>query len=167
MTPTSDNVDSATSYNGNDRVIVGNGKSLSITHIGNRLVTPNIHLNDVLVVPNLTRNLLSISRLTRDFSINVVFSDNSFIVQNRVDGTILATGRRDGGLYLLQNVHFALLVDFNNKIQRGSFKLWHERLGHVNSHIILLLNHQGRLSVSSILPNPTFCGSCQFAKSHK
>ncbi|KAJ9546279.1 hypothetical protein OSB04_018822 [Centaurea solstitialis] len=147
--------------------VVGSGHPLPITRIGNCSITPNITLHDILVVPNLTRNLLSISRLTRDYPINVVFSDDFFTVQNRVNGRILATGRCDGGLYLLQNVSAALLADFNNKTVIGSYKLWHERLGRVNHSIISILSRQGHLSVSSILPNPTLCGSCQLAKSHK
>ena len=47
---------------GKDYVIVGNGASLPITHTGTLPPVPNIHFLDVLVVPHLTKNLLSISK---------------------------------------------------------------------------------------------------------
>jgi hypothetical protein len=45
-------------YTGKNNVIVGNGSSLPITHMGSYSPTPTLKLNDVLVVLNLTKNLL-------------------------------------------------------------------------------------------------------------
>lgn len=51
----SSQLDKVQSYNGNDCVIVGNGASLLITHIGTLSPSPNIKLLDVLVVPQLKK----------------------------------------------------------------------------------------------------------------
>ena len=67
MTPNFSHLDQASNYTGNDRVVVGNGVSLPITHIGTISPTSSLELLDVLVVPRLTKNLLSISKLTSDF----------------------------------------------------------------------------------------------------
>ena len=48
-----------------------------------------------------------------------------------------------------------------------SFELWHARLGHVSYDTILLLNKKGQLLVTSILPKPSLCSSCQMAKAHR
>ena len=52
---------------------VGNGESLSISHIGNSFIhlgSKSLSLNDILVVPQLKENLVSIAKLTKD---NTVF----------------------------------------------------------------------------------------------
>ena len=57
-------------------VIVGNGQSLPIAQIGHTtLSTPNhsFFLNNVLVTPNLIKNLISIRKLTTDNLVSVEF----------------------------------------------------------------------------------------------
>ena len=73
-------LDQSKNYMGKDSVIVGNGASLPITHTGTLSPVPNIHLLDVLIVPYLTKNLLSISKLTSDFSLFVTFTNNLFTI---------------------------------------------------------------------------------------
>ena len=80
MTPTHLTLDHSTSYMGKDCVIVGNGASLPITYTGKLSPSPNLQLLDVLVVPHLTKNLLSISKLTNDFPLSVTFTDNFLTV---------------------------------------------------------------------------------------
>ena len=80
MTPAHLTLDHSTSYMGKDCVIVGNGASLPITYTGRLSHSPNLQLLDVLVVPHLTKNLLSISKLTNDFPLSVTFTDNFLTV---------------------------------------------------------------------------------------
>lgn len=160
MTATSSNLDSAQVYTDKDMVVVGNGNSLPISHIGNCSITPDIDLLNVLVVPRITKNILSISQLTNDFPVNVIFSNDSFTIQNRTTRVPLARGKREGGLYVLQQVQTALLAAIKNKRLTGSFNLWHSRLGHVAHSTVSLLHKQGRLFVTSILPSPQVCSPC-------
>ena len=76
-------LDQSKNYTGKDSVIVGNDASLPITHTGTLSPVPNINLLDVLVVPHLTKNLLSISKLTSDFPLSVTFTNNLITIQNR------------------------------------------------------------------------------------
>lgn len=64
MTPNSAHLDAASSYSGNEYVFFGNGDVASISHVGRSYLSPNISLLDILMVPNLTKRLLSISKLT-------------------------------------------------------------------------------------------------------
>lgn len=52
------------------KVLVGNGSGLSVQHIGSsKLVAPNNNsflLNNLLHVPSITKNLISVSQFTRD-----------------------------------------------------------------------------------------------------
>lgn len=160
VTAQTSNLDTFEPYNGNGRVVVGNGNSLPISHIGSRGLSDGVQLLDVLVVPHLTKNLFSISKLTHDFPVDVVFSDKSFEIQNRTNKMVVARGRCDQGLYILERGHPALVAALRSQGLKASFNLWHLRLGHVPFSIISLLNKQGHLSVTSILPTPTLCGSC-------
>lgn len=66
MTLQACNLDMSSTYHGNSKVVVGNGASLGVSNIGSYTLAPNRKLLDVLVVPHLRKNLLSISQLNRD-----------------------------------------------------------------------------------------------------
>ena len=70
------------SYNGKDFIMVGNGKYLTITHKGNGFLIGenNVPHRDVLVVPSIQRNLLSVSRLTSQFPCYVKFERDKFYI---------------------------------------------------------------------------------------
>ena len=160
-------LDHSTSYTDKDSVIVGNGVSLPITHTSKLSPSPDLQLLDVLVVPHLTKNLLSISKLTNDFPLSVTFTDNFLTVQNGQTGRVVATGKRDGGLYVLERGNSAFISVLKNKSLHASYDLWHARFGHVNHSTISLLNKKGQLYLTSILPSPKLCDTCQLAKSHR
>ena len=40
-------------------------------------------------------------------------------------------------------------------------------LGHVNYYVISFLNKSGYLPLTSLLPSPSLCSTCQFVKSHR
>ena len=66
------------------------------------LLSTCITLLDVLVVPHLTENLLSISKLTSDHPIDVLFSDHFFDILNRHTKAILARRKVEHKLYVLE-----------------------------------------------------------------
>nr|KYP31493.1 hypothetical protein KK1_048162 [Cajanus cajan] len=71
-------------YSGTNSVLIGDGSSLPIlgtrdSFIKQRNVTLPLH--DVLLVPSLTKNLLSISQLTKQFPVNCEFSNVDFCVK--------------------------------------------------------------------------------------
>jgi len=59
-----------------------------ITAVGQRDVqtNPTIILKNVLHFPKLSTNLISIQKLTKDFSCNVIFYSNSCILQDKNRG---------------------------------------------------------------------------------
>ncbi|KAJ9555163.1 hypothetical protein OSB04_009777 [Centaurea solstitialis] len=167
MTPSPSNLDTSKQYKGQDHVSFGNGTSLSVSRIGHSSLPNNIKLLDVLVVPHLTKNLLSISKLTNDQPIDVLFSDSFFVLQNRLTKDILARGRVEHGLYILEQGHKSFLAKLSSTRLLASFELWHNRLGHVAFDVISFLAKTKRLSLTSILPAPHLCSSCQLAKSKR
>lgn len=77
ITSSASNLTTSIPYIGNDHAAFGNGNLLNISHIGNASITKNIDLADALVVPRLTKNLVSISKLTADSHVDVLFYDNT------------------------------------------------------------------------------------------
>ena len=105
-------------YNGTDSIIIGDGSSLPITYIGNSSIKQKnnvLPLNDVLLVPNLKKNLLSVSQLISQFPVNCEFSNVNFCVKERNTGHPLITRKRKGNLYVLSDepkAHFSYRFKF-------------------------------------------------------
>lgn len=77
---------------GNDRLAVGNGKNLQISHTGKShylLIGATLSLQDILYVPSISQNLLSVSQFTRDNDCHFVFDASGFCVKENKSGKIL------------------------------------------------------------------------------
>ena len=94
-------------YNGGDKVSVGNGKQLSISHVGfGQLHTQTkpvsiITLPHVLHVPNIKKNLISVSQLTNDHNVVAEFHSNMCLIKDKSTGIVLLQGLLKDGLYQL------------------------------------------------------------------
>lgn len=88
-------------YDGYDKVIVGDGSKLHISHIGDCLDYKNIRLNNVLMAPDIKKNLISVSQLAKDNSCICEFTDSDFVIKDLETGKVLATGSKKGDLMLL------------------------------------------------------------------
>ncbi|KAJ0580159.1 putative RNA-directed DNA polymerase [Helianthus annuus] len=165
MLPNTNNLQHLTPTQGNQKVYFGNGQSLPITHVGHTKIFGNLDLNNVLVVPSITKNLLSIGKLTEDNNVDVLFSHPYFYIQDRQTKQIIARGCREDGLYVLRQTHDALVA--SSSCPKASFELWHSRLGHVNFDTISMLKHNGCLSFTSVLPKPGLCSPCELAKAKR
>lgn len=77
-------------YIGSQLSLVGNGEGLNITHIGCTCFHTSfgtfLNLNNVLCVPKITKNLVSISKLLLDNNITIEFSSNMCFVKDKMDG---------------------------------------------------------------------------------
>ena len=70
MTPNSTNLMEKMDYHGPKQVLVGNGAGLTINHVGYSKFQPfscssPLKLNNLLHVPNITKNLLSVAQFAR------------------------------------------------------------------------------------------------------
>ena len=75
-----------TPYKGNDAIFVGNGEALRISHIGEaRLKTKHrdLKLKNLLVVPEIKKNLLSIGQLTSDNLCSIEFLSIGFVIKDQ------------------------------------------------------------------------------------
>ena len=73
MTPHSSSFSSYTASSGNQYIIVANGSNTPITGRGNIYLQPSFPLKNVLHVPKLSNNLLSIQKVTQDLNCAVIF----------------------------------------------------------------------------------------------
>ena len=82
--------------------MIGDGTGLSITHTGSTsLITPttSFTLNDVLCVPNMEKNLISISQFCTTNNASVEFLPSSFHAKDLRTGAILLKGYTKDGIY--------------------------------------------------------------------
>ena len=89
-------------YNGHDTLHVGNGKGLPILHIGSsQLYSPykTFHLSQMLHVPEIKQNLLSVQKFFHDNNVYFEFHTSFFVVKDEITHTILLTGPSSCGLY--------------------------------------------------------------------
>uniref|UniRef100_A0A2N9HTS2 Reverse transcriptase Ty1/copia-type domain-containing protein n=1 Tax=Fagus sylvatica TaxID=28930 RepID=A0A2N9HTS2_FAGSY len=160
-------------YHGPEQIRVGNGKGLSIHHIGDTLLsTPqsNFLLRNVLHVPKITKNLISVKKFTKDTNTSMEFHPSYFLVKDRLQGRPLLQGRSKDGLY-----HFPTTTNkgcsstFNSSTtaflgERTSLHQWHSRLGHPAFRIVSAVVSRFGLPVSSN-KNEQFCSACLSSKS--
>ncbi|CAA0833005.1 Unknown protein, partial [Striga hermonthica] len=99
------NLNIAADYQGNEKVQMGNGKGLNISHYGNSyIISPyqsstSFTLKNLLHVPKITKNLISVSQLCKDNSVFFEFHPNFCIVKDQETKQILLKGKLDNGLY--------------------------------------------------------------------
>ena len=92
----------AEEYQGLDQIRVGDGIGLDIKHIGSSkllISSTSFPLKHVLHVPDIQKNLVSVSQFTRDHDVFIEFHANYFCVKDETTGRLLLRGRCEHGLY--------------------------------------------------------------------
>ena len=107
ITADNSNLASKNDYNDKEKLVIGNGFKLHISHIGNSKFLSNhsdksLHLNNILHVPHITKNLVSISKFTTDNSVSIEFTPSCCYVKDLITGATLLKGVHDHGLYHLE-----------------------------------------------------------------
>ncbi|KAG6442871.1 hypothetical protein O3G_MSEX002584 [Manduca sexta] len=118
-----------------DNIRIADNKVLSVHSCGTVTIqVPNeatgipdcIQVNDVLYVPDLSTNLLSVSKIISNGN-QVEFNENGCAVKNK-QGHVVANAKLVNNTYKLLSCHSgkAMLAISVDKY------LWHQRLGHIN-----------------------------------
>lgn len=103
------NLNSSTEYHGGTQLQLGNGVGVKIANIGQLNVTSsavaskNLLLDNILHVPDITRNLLSVSKFAKDNNAFFEFHPDFCLVKDLQTKAIILKGTLDQGLY-----HFLL-----------------------------------------------------------
>jgi hypothetical protein len=72
-------------YHGHDKIYIANGAGMHISHIGQASLpthtSKQLHLTNVLHVPSVTRNLLSVRKITRDNNVFAEFHPSDVLLK--------------------------------------------------------------------------------------
>ena len=89
-------------YKGKEKIFVGNRQSLSISHTGSSFISSAkkpLLLNNILYAPKITKNLLSVSQITRDNNVFVEFHSDHCLFKDKNTKRVLLQGILKRGLY--------------------------------------------------------------------
>ncbi|OMO94717.1 Integrase, catalytic core [Corchorus capsularis] len=160
------NLSLASEYDGPDQIVVGNGQGLDISHSGLvdlRTSNKQFQLKDVLFVPSMKQNLISVSKFCKNNGVFIEFYDDYFLVKDLQTRQVLTKGLLTDGIYRLP----ATILRSHVALSSRSLSLhgWHNRLGHPSKSVLGQVVNQFELSSAS---NKNFlCTACQCSKSHK
>lgn len=97
-----------------------------------RKIDRNIVLKNIMIVPSLCMNIISVSKLC-DYNYHVSFENDSCTIKDQFNRTIL-TAKRSGGIYKLIVYVQDNLMALN--MSCDDLELWHQRLGHLNMQVV-------------------------------
>ncbi|KAI5338099.1 hypothetical protein L3X38_017370 [Prunus dulcis] len=135
------------------KVFVGNGERVRVYFVGLASLELDsgfiLELVDVVYVPSMTRNLLSVSKLVKS-NLQFEFDKSGFsIFRNK---SFIGNGLLIDGMFRLscklpnQNTEMINVISSKRSCNTGLFTLWHKRLGYVSKERMNLLSKE------SILP---------------
>jgi gag-polypeptide of LTR copia-type len=138
------NISTFIPYEGFENLHIGNGTGMKILHIGSSILTfptRSVVLNDILHVPQFTKNLLSLSKLLHDNSLLIEFSPTSCLIKDRHTLSLLLRAKLHNGFYSLHLLTTPPLAFLGEKVPADT---WHARLGHpsifTTSHVLTSYN---------------------------
>ncbi|KAL5845744.1 hypothetical protein ACOSQ3_009268 [Xanthoceras sorbifolium] len=193
-TPDVNNLQTKADYHGNERIYMGNGNALTIASIGDNSFDSNNHifrLRNILHIPQITKNLLSVSKFVRENAVFIEFHPHFCLVKDRVTKKVLLQGVLKQGLYVFDlpslqshasqssitnttsvfhskkccNSAVSIPTAFSVNTAICSDSLWHKRLGHPTSSIVHSVLNKCNIPFSK--STTLLCDACQVSKSHK
>jgi hypothetical protein len=123
-----------------------------------------LHVDEVLYVPRLKKNLLSVETL-EDKGYWVIFKNRKALLWDKGShlSIVEPLGIHSGGLYVVSRQSVQALSHYETR----SNELWHRRLGHIDYKVLLDLQNMvcGILSIS--LTKNEICKGCMLGKNIK
>jgi histone deacetylase 1/2 len=189
------NIQDPSPFSAADQIYMGNGQSLPITNSGSSVFTSPLNtqthftLNNLLHVPSITKNLISVSQFARDNAVYFEFHPDYCLVKSQGTKAILLQGNVGAdGLYTFPNISIdhakssslssiakpsvcsiSSNTSLNNSVlSLNSLYLWHLRLGHPNDQTLKTTLKQCNISYSNNTNDvSTFCTACCMGKAHR
>lgn len=144
-------------------VTLPDGTRISVTVSGTIPLSSRLTLHDVLYIPHFKFNLLSISALTRNSDMSVLFSSHAcyifpdnpfFTLQEHIQDYMIGKGNLHNNLYVLDapalsdqsftasslSLLAALQNNIAHEVSLVSSEIWHQRLGHPSHQKIQVLS---------------------------
>lgn len=150
--------------NNENSIIVGNGSTIPVYSSGSSLLPTNsrpLHLKNVLITPEIVKNLISVRRFTTDNWCSIEFNPFGFSAKDLQTQKVLLCSDSSGDLYFVP-------THLNKSQHHSSFLIespyiWHRRLGHTNNTILknLISSNVFSFNKDSL---PSCCNACQLGK---
>ena len=110
-------------------IVTANGVSVAVEGVGEvclKIGGREINVKNVLYVPKINVNLLSVSKMVEKGNV-IKFDKNNCIIKNG-DGDVLVKCTQNNGVYRIQNSEKC----FASIESDGDMVMWHRKLGHMN-----------------------------------
>jgi hypothetical protein len=120
-------------------IVVRNSSTLRVTFIGASVLPRPFYLNDILVAPHITHNLLYVRRFTTDNSCSIEFDPTGFSVKDLVTRTPLAQCDSVGPLYTLRPSSTSVSPP-PVLVSTTTSTTWHRCLGHPRPDVMTKLS---------------------------
>lgn len=160
----------------NSQITTANGRSLPVNAQGAITLPGNKRLSEVLYVPGLCKNLLSVGRLADEGHFTLFGAKNCWVFAQDKPTKVLFTGSRShsNSLYRLNtslsgnaNLSPPLSLNLATLTPPGLTELWHKRLGHLNFQTLYNFSRQGLVTGLPLLKKVhTTCEPCILGKQH-
>lgn len=165
------------SYTGKHSVAMGNGETINISHIETCTIegTRSLYLNNLLRVPSIKKNLISVSQFAKENNVYFEFHPGFCLVRDLLNKNILLQGKLDQGLYKFSNMRkrsFCNNLEWCNNVSTNNDKdvnildAWHCKLGHSSSDVVKQVLNENKISFPKLCSS-NICTHCQIGKSHK
>jgi GAG-pre-integrase domain len=138
-------------YDTSQYVSVANGTKIPIQGQGTAKIFDQ-NISNVLNIPDLTTNLLSVQKLIQDLNYNAIFHSNRVVFQDKITGKKIGEGIERNGLYVINYLNHALQIS-----NKESNNLLHWRLGHPSNKVLNNLFMFSNLDFDN-------CDVCRFSK---
>ncbi|GKE23211.1 ribonuclease H-like domain-containing protein [Tanacetum coccineum] len=125
-------------------ICLGDGRSIPVTNTGHSILpTLNhpLHLHNVLVTPNIIRNLIYVRQFTRDNNCTVEFDAFGFSVKDFFTRHILLRCDSSGDLYPVTSPSLT-----RHALLSVSPSTWHQLLGHPSEDVLRSLKSRQYIS---------------------
>ncbi|GAA0170632.1 hypothetical protein LIER_24855 [Lithospermum erythrorhizon] len=140
--------------------MIGNGALLPVSHTGKASIS-SVILHDILLVPALTKNLISIRKLCSDNECIAQFSSTGFCVKDPSTMITLLQSSSFGSLYPIKSS--AVLALASHTVPAPiPHHVWHQRLSHPASSVLNSLVNNKLISCTS--SSEHLCNVCQLGK---
>ncbi|GJT07163.1 ribonuclease H-like domain-containing protein [Tanacetum coccineum] len=142
-------------------VHVGDGKSIPVTNTGHSIIPSHhrpLHLHNVLVTPNIIKNLIFVRQFTRDNNCTIEFDAFGFSVKDYLTRHILLRCDSSGDLYPVTKPSTSPIAFLST-----SASTWHQRLGHPGDQVLRSLVSSRFISCNKEKTSH-ICHACQLGK---
>lgn len=147
-------------------ILVSNGHRIPVTGYGHSTLphpTQPLVLRDVLLAPQIIKNLISVHRFTSDNSVSIEFDPFGFSVKDLHTGSIITRCDSPGDLYPVTTAKSTPSTCLATSLTAVSPTTWHNRLGHPGAPVFSLLKSRNLIHCNKE-QDSMVCTACHLGK---